>query len=97
MRLRSNEKTLKEAIQDLVNSYRLKDKMQETRIVTGWEELMGKTIARCTQDVYLQRSTLVICLTNATVRNELLYSREKIKDMVNEFVGEELVKEVVVR
>ena len=97
MLYKRNEVTLKDAITQMVNAYKLKDKITETKLISGWEELMGKTIARHTTDVYLKGNTLVICLNNATVRSEMNYSRDRIKEIVNEFAGENIVKEVVVR
>lgn len=97
MLYRHNEVTLKDAIKQLIHAYRLKDKIMETRLISGWEELMGRTIARHTRDVYVKGHTLFICLDSPTVRSEMLYSKERIIEMVNEYAGEVLINDVVIK
>ena len=97
MLYRRNEVTLKDALKQMIQAYRLKDKIVETRLVAGWEQLMGKTIARHTLDVYVKNHTLFIRLDSAPIRSEMHYSRERIMEMVNDFAGEAMVKEVVIK
>ena len=40
-----------EAIRNLLNSYNLTNRFDETNIVTSWERLVGKPIARRTKKV----------------------------------------------
>ena len=92
-----NQKTIKQAINDAFNSVNIKQKIAETRLISTWEAVMGKTIAKHTRKLYLSKGVLFIYLDNPALKNELLYSRARILELVNESAGEELVKEVVIK
>ena len=91
------EISLHDAIQQFLNKSRLRSGIQALRIEDIWEEVMGKTIAKYTDKIQVINHTLYITSTVATLKNELLYQKEKIIERVNEALGEKLVKEVVVR
>ena len=92
-----NQKSIKQAIDDAFNSLNIKKKIAETRLVTSWEAVMGKTISKHTRKLFITKGTLFIYLDNPALKNELLYSRERIIELVNEAVGEELIKDVVIK
>ena len=67
------------------------------QIEEAWEKIMGKTIAKYTDKIEIVQSTLFIHSTVAPLKNELLYQKAKIIERVNEALGENLVKEVVIK
>ncbi len=97
MRRSSNDTSLKEAIKNLLNAYKLKGKVLETRLLGEWENLVGGTVARYTEDIYIRERKLYIKVSNATVRQELLYSKAELLKQVNTFAGEIAIDDIVVR
>lgn len=91
-----NEKTLKEALHAMIEQYRLKGKLNQTRIRSLWEELMGPSIARYTREIRMGRKKLYIRLDSAPLKQELSMGKEKIRHMLNEALGEEYIQEVVI-
>lgn len=91
-----NEKTLKEALHAMVEQYRLKGKLNQTRIRSHWEQLMGPSIARYTREIKMGRKKLYIYLDSAPLKQELSMGKEKIRKMLNEALGEEFIEEVVI-
>ncbi len=94
---RQNEQPLKEVIQQLLDTYHLKEKVNELRLVQSWETLFGKTIAKYTQKMFVSNKKLHLTITSAPLRQELMYSREKLIERINEAIEEDFVREVVVR
>lgn len=94
---KKNDLTLKEALQDMIRELRLKPHLDEVRIKMLWEKVMGKTIATYTSDIQLRKNVLYLTLLSAPLKQELLFARDKIKARLNEELGEEQVKEVVIR
>ncbi len=92
-----NQKTIKQALEDAFDSMRIKQKVAETRLISSWETVMGKTIAKHTRKIFLSKGTLFIYLDNPALKNELTYARERIIELVNESAGEELIKDVVIK
>lgn len=94
---RENDQTLKVAIERMLNTYRLKHKVQETRIISHWEEIVGQTIGRYTEDVFVRNRKLFIQMRNPAMRHEMMYSRDKLVRLVNDHLGEELIDEVIIK
>ena len=92
---KGNEVTLKEAIHKLLEVYKLRPKYNEAKINASWEKLMGPSVSKRTREIYIRKEKLFIKISSSVLREELMYSREKILSLVNEELGEEVVKEIV--
>ena len=86
-----------DAIRQFLNQSRLKGDIQALQIEELWEKLMGKTIARYTENLKIINRTLFITTSVAPLKQELLYQKEKIKLLVNEALGEKLIDDVVIK
>lgn len=93
----SNQVSIKEALKAMVDHYRLKSGLDQTRIEAMWKQAMGPTIAGYTREIKLIREVLYIRIESGPLRHELSMGREKIRKMVNDGLGEEVVREVVLR
>lgn len=91
------EYSLGQAMKLFLQKSRLQSGIRSLEITTIWEELMGKTIAKYTDKIQIINHTLFITTTVAPLKNELLYQKEKIIQRVNEALGEQIVREVVIQ
>jgi predicted nucleic acid-binding Zn ribbon protein len=91
------EISLQDAIQQFLQKSRLKSGIQALRIEEVWEQVMGKTIAKYTDKIQIINQTLYITSSVAPLKNELLYQKEKIIERINEALGENIVKVVVIK
>jgi predicted nucleic acid-binding Zn ribbon protein len=94
---RHNEHSLKDAIEMLLKTYRLDDKLAESRLINSWEEVMGKMIAKHTTDVSIRNKQLFVTLDSAALRNELSLGKSKIVKMLNDAVGRTVINEIILR
>jgi predicted nucleic acid-binding Zn ribbon protein len=92
-----NEKSLKEVLRETFDDMHISKKIAETRITGSWEKIVGKTIAKHTRKLFINKGTLFLFLDNPSLKNELLYERDKIIQLANEAAEEEVVKEVVIK
>lgn len=97
MRKKNNEQSLKTVITQLLDTYRLRNKMNEIKIVDCWEKIMGTTIAKHTKHIYVHNGILYLYLTSAPLKQELFFAKEKIIELLNKTVKEKYIKEVVFR
>lgn len=97
MRRKSNETTLAEAMQMMLNEFRLGTELHERRIQGLWHTLMGKTISTYTSGVTVRKKVLYLSIISAPLRQELSYSKDKIRTLINKELGEEYLEDVVVR
>lgn len=91
------EYSIGEALQQFLKKSRLKTGVQAVQIEEVWEKIMGKTVAKYTDKLQIIGSTLFITTSVAPLKNELLYQKEKIIQMVNEALGDKVIKEVVIK
>ena len=93
----TNEHSLGDVIQELINAYRLKDGLMRAKIDQVWEKVMDKAIVSRTSELRFEKGVLTIRLNSSVLRNELEYKKADIIKAVNDSIGEDLVKEVVLR
>ena len=94
---RQNEVSLKDAIHEWLDSYHLREKVNEVQLVQNWEKLFGKTIAKYTQKIFVNNKKLYLTINSAPLRQELMYSKDKLKDRINEAIEKDFILEIVVR
>ena len=80
-----------------LESSRLKGGIQALQIEDVWEDIMGKTIARYTDKLQIIGDKLIITTTVAPLKNELIYQKEKIRQRVNEALGQRVIADVIIQ
>jgi predicted nucleic acid-binding Zn ribbon protein len=93
----SKEVSIGEAIQQFLSKSRLQGAIRSLQIEDVWEEVMGKTIARYTDKIQVINQTLFVTTSVAPLKQELLFQRNKIMQRINEAMGEQVVKDVVIQ
>ena len=86
-----------EALKEFLNKSRLKSGLRAVQIESIWEEVMGKTIARYTDNLKVINRTLFITTNVAPLKQELGFQKEKIKLRVNEALGEKVIDNVIIQ
>jgi len=79
----------------LIDSYGLREKMDELNITTGWDEAVGPMIARHTKSVRLRKGRLNVKVDSAPLRHELSFMRETLIEILNRRAGRKVVEEIV--
>lgn len=97
MKPKSNETTLKEAIERLLKTFELDKGVDEAGVIASWEELMGAPIARRTRNIFFRNGRLVIQLDSSTLRQELNMGKDQLRILLNEKAGKEVVQEIEIR
>lgn len=91
---RSNEITLKDAIESLLDAYKLTGKLNETRLIASWDKVVGNHIARHTDDLYVRGETLFVKLDSAALKNELSMARTKLVTNLNRVTGINVITDI---
>ena len=92
---RTNDQSMKEALSDMLHALHLEDKFQQQKLIHSWEKIMGKVIANRTNKIFFSQKKLFIYLDSASLREELLNAKEKIKKMLNDAAENEIVEEII--
>jgi predicted nucleic acid-binding Zn ribbon protein len=94
---KSNTQSLSSVLKSYVQENNLERKLNELDLIKSWESVMGKTVSRYTNKLYIQNNTLFVETNSPVVRNELLMMKEEIRVRLNEVAGEELIKQIIFR
>jgi predicted nucleic acid-binding Zn ribbon protein len=90
----NNEKTLKQAIEDLLRTYRLDDKMREAKVKTFWEKRLGTLISKNTRELKIRDGILIAFIESPVIRNEILMGKSALIDDINKELGEEWIRDI---
>lgn len=93
----SNEQSLKQVLKDMVETYRLKARLNQTKIQKLWVALMGKSIANYTKDIKLRKNKLYLTIESAPLKQELSFGKEKITKLLNDELGEDYIDDVIIQ
>ena len=93
---RGDDMTIKEAIEKMLDVYKLRRKFDETSLVAAWPQLMGKAIANRTKRLYVRDKKLFVKVESSVIKNELLLMRSQIIGRMNEYVGQVVIEDLVV-
>jgi predicted nucleic acid-binding Zn ribbon protein len=92
-----NDLPISEVLKQLVEKNNWKEKLFQNKVKEIWVLKMGTTINSYTKEIRLRRQKLFITIGPAPLRQELTYSKTKIIDLLNEELGEEYIKDVIIR
>ncbi|MEY3921216.1 MAG: hypothetical protein RL634_977 [Bacteroidota bacterium] len=92
----SDALSLGDALKQFLNQSRIKHNIQSLQIEDHWEKIMGPTISKYTDKIEIRKNTLFIYTTVAPLKNELVFQKNLIAQRINESMGEEVVREVVI-
>lgn len=92
---KGNDQPLKDALQDMLHAFRLDQKFRQQKMIASWENLMGKAVANRTREIIFRDKKLFVYLNSAALREELVNSRDKIRKMLNEEAGAEVIEEII--
>lgn len=72
-------------------------RLAEAKVSKIWSTVAGNRIAMYTTAIEVKRGTLYISISSATARNEAFMHRSFYQKTINETLGMEVVKRVIVR
>ena len=89
------EKTLQELLNAFIHKNNKDMLFLEGRVPELWHSVAGDFISSKTKSVVVQRGTLYVALTHASLRFELNARRSDLRQRLNEELGAEVIREIV--
>ena len=75
----------------------LRQKILEVRIQRAWGEVLGPMIMRSTQNLFVKNRVLHVSLNSSVLRNELSMNKKRLLKSLNDYAGEEVITDIVIR
>ena len=89
--------SISDALKEFVQTNKLETGLNKVNVADAWAKLMGNGVNHYTTAVQLERNTLYVQLSSSVLREELSYGKEKIISMLNEELGKEIIKKLILR
>jgi len=90
----TDSKSIKKVIGDFIKENNLNKGLTQIRVKEAWQQVMGNGVQSYTTSVKLQNDILIVHLSSSVLREELGYGKDKIIKMMNEVLGDTLIKKV---
>ena len=92
---KANDKSLKEAIEQMLQVYKIKKRYDETSVIAHWPELVGKMVANRTKELFVRDKKLFLRIESSVIKNELMLMRSQIINKINDEAKGVLVEEII--
>lgn len=92
---RTNDKSIKEAIEQMLQVYKLRRRFDETSLIAAWPEMMGKAVANRTKEMFIRERKLFIRIESSVIKSEMVMIRSQILDKMNERAGSKVLDEII--
>ena len=90
-----NTKHIKQVIAALRKDRKLKKGLEKAQIKKLWRDLMSETIDKFTSEITYTNGILTVYLTSSAMREELNRGKDKIINLINKELGENLIKKII--
>jgi len=85
-RFHGGDMSLGQAIEQLLQVYKLKDKALHARLRESWPHLAGEYVAAKTKRLFVQKQTLYIEVEHSVLRQEIRYNKLLLLQRINEAI-----------
>jgi len=92
---RHNDKEIKDLVSNFIDAFNLRPKYVEYKIRTFWKEEMSPMVNRYTTDIKFKNKILYVHISSAAVKHDLYTDRNKIVDLLNDYLEEEYIKGIM--
>ena len=96
-RRNKDQLSISDILKQFVDTNKLQPGLDKVNVKDAWAQMMGNGVNNYTTAIQLERDTLYVQLSSSVLREELSYGNEKIIKMLNESLGKEVIKKLVLR
>lgn len=86
---------LADAFKDLLKTYQLEETFQEKVLLASWADLVGKTIADRTTNLYIKDKKLYVKISSGPVKKELQLNKSKVMHLIESQLGTGIIQELI--
>ncbi len=72
-------------------------RLKDSRAEVAWREVMGEAVSRKTRFLRVRDGVMTIELDSGPMKEEFLMARSRIMVLMNEHLGPEAIREVIIR
>ena len=73
----------------------LADKLAEVRLMNSWKTVLGPSVSRFTENMFIKKRTLHVRLTSSVLKSELMMCREQLIIKLNKEAGRDVINSII--
>lgn len=89
--------TMSDAISLWIETMKLRQKVDETHIISSWHTIVGELKASKTRNIYVKDRKLFVYVDSSVVRNELVLEKQALLSRLNEEGGGNIIDDIIIR
>jgi hypothetical protein len=93
----NNTNNVGDIIRKLMKNPKLAEKMDGLDALDVWKELIGDNLQKFVVGAKMYKGNLYVQLSSSVLRNELSYKKSELKEQINQKLGKEIVKEIILK
>ena len=90
-------KPIKNIIENFVEQKSISGGIFNVKVQKAWENAVEKKILDYTKEIYVKGEVLYIKVSNPILKQEILYSKQKVINLINEELEKDLIKKIVLK
>jgi len=92
-----NEQKINQTIDAFINQQKIRKNYYEISVRNAWKDLMGEMVNDYTTSIKISKEKLILEFSSAPLKHEISFQKEQLIRLLNEKLGKELIKEVVIK
>ncbi len=89
-------KSVGDAIREMLNSYRLTARFDEASLISSWERIAGKPIARRTKKIYVRNKVLFVELDSPSMKHDFSLHKAEVLKVFHQEFGKDVIGDIIV-
>lgn len=91
---RKKAELLGDILQRYLRQEGLETPLNEYRLMESWKEVVGATISKYTQNLFIRNQILYVSLTSSALRQNLIMNRSMLVNSLNVKVGAQVIVDI---
>lgn len=92
---RKNAEAVGDVLLRFLRQEGLETPLNEYRLVSAWREVVGESINRYTQNLFIKNQVLHVKLSSSVLRQELMMMRKVLVNNLNTKVGSQVIVDIM--
>ena len=97
MAKRGEIKNISKVLEDVISQKHFKVGIDNLRVQEAWVKTMGENIQKYTYNVEFKNGKMYIKLKSSVLKEELIFEKNKVIKLINQELGKEYVKEIILK
>ena len=89
-----NMQSIKDALSKFLKEKNLDTKLNEHKLITMWDAVMGATISKRTSRLFIKNKILFVHVSSAPLKQELTMSKSKVLALIDEKIGVGILEDI---